>query len=270
MGLHRSPMRHRKAGVEVVSHGRSLVCALLDLMLEFTRSHLMKKLPIELHLLALSCIHRVLAYQKRCRVRIAYNWRDLWSTLIALLKFVVANESNLNKKANVFNICSQVVTIFNVFITYGDTFLPSASSYDELYYELVRCHTTFDNLYSMALRYSTCGGEHKDTAMKFTNSLVNIRAITSHFQPRIEAWLASQQLSTPSEAEILEVVKSNYDSLTLKLQDNLDLYESYVEHPQHTPFFTNLVRNLIIDFRQEIVLDDLDLQEVLQNFSSIQ
>ena len=45
----------------------------------------------------------------RCRVRIAYNWRDLWSTLIALLKFVVANESNLNKKINVFNICSQVL-----------------------------------------------------------------------------------------------------------------------------------------------------------------
>jgi len=268
--LHRSPMRHRKAGVEVVSHGRSLVCALLDLMLEFTRSHLMKKLPIELHLLALSCIHRVLAYQKRCRVRIAYNWRELWSTLIALLKFVVANESNLNKKINVFNICSQVVTIFNVFITYGDTFLPSASSYDELYYELVRCHQTFDNLYSMALRYSTCGGEHKDTAMRITNSLVNIRAITSHFQPRIEAWLAKEQLSTPTEDQILDVVRANYDSLTLKLQDSLDQYDSYAENPSYTGFFTSLVRSIVSDTRQKIVLDDLDLQDVLQNFSSIQ
>merc|ERR1719209_934365 len=138
--LHRTPMRHRKAGAEAPNHGRSLVCALLDLMIEFIRSHLMKRLPIELHLLALSCIHRLLVYQKRCRVRISYNWRDLWSTLIALLKFMVANESNLIKKVNVFTICSQVckimtiakysyfqvVTIFNVFITYGDTFLPSA------------------------------------------------------------------------------------------------------------------------------------------------
>ena len=115
-----------------------------------------------------------------------------------------------------------MVTIFNVFITYGDTFLPSASSYDELYYELVRCHQTFDNLYSMALRYSTCGGEHKDTAMRITNSLVNIRAITSHFQPRIETWLAKEQLSTPTEDQILDVVRANYDSLTLKLQDSLD------------------------------------------------
>jgi hypothetical protein len=30
----------RKAGAEVESHGRSLVCALLDLMLEFVRCYL--------------------------------------------------------------------------------------------------------------------------------------------------------------------------------------------------------------------------------------
>lgn len=56
--------------------------------------------------------------------------------------------------------------------------------------------------------------------MKVTNSLVNIKAITAHFNPKIEAWLSSQQLSTPTEDQILEVVKSNYDSLTLKLQVN--------------------------------------------------
>ena len=66
--LHRSTMRHRKGGVEQVTHARSLVCALLDLLLEFIKSHLMKRLPFELHLLALHCIHRVLAYQKRSSV----------------------------------------------------------------------------------------------------------------------------------------------------------------------------------------------------------
>merc|ERR1719277_302125 len=269
--LHRSAMRHRKGGVDLTSvHGRSLVCALLDLLLEFVKSHLMKRLPFELHLLVLNCIHRVLAYQKRCRVRIAYNWRDLWATLIALLKFVVSNESCLNKKLDFFTICSQVIQIFNVFITYGDTFLPSASSYDELYYELVRCHQTFDNLHSMTLRYSTSGGEHKDTAMRITNSLVNIRAITSHFQPRIDAWLAKEQLSTPTEDQILDVVRDNYDSLTLKLQEGLDQYDNYAENPSYTSFFTSLVRSIVSDVRQKIVLDDLDLQDVLQNFSSIQ
>merc|ERR1719336_3106853 len=36
--LHRSAMRHRKGGLEQVSHARSLVCALLDLLLEFIKS----------------------------------------------------------------------------------------------------------------------------------------------------------------------------------------------------------------------------------------
>jgi len=220
--------------------------------------------------LALHCIHRVLAYQKRCRVRIGYNWRDLWATLIALLKFVVSNESSLSKKVDFFTICTQVIQIFNVFITYGDTFLPSATAYDELYYELVRCHQTFDNLHSLTLRYSTSGGEHKDQAMRITNSLVNIRAITSHFQPRIDSWLAKEQLSTPTEDQILDVVRDNYDSLTLKLQEGLDQYDNYAENPIYTSFFTSLVRSIVSDTRQKIVLDDLDLQDVLQNFSSIQ
>ena len=52
------------------------------------------------------------------------------------------------------------------------------------------------------------------------HSLANVRTITAHFGPKIESWLAKNQLSTPSEEQILEVVKANYDSLTLKLQVN--------------------------------------------------
>lgn len=32
------------------------------------------------------------------------------------------------------------MNIFNLFITYGDTFLSTPSSYDELYYEIMRMH----------------------------------------------------------------------------------------------------------------------------------
>ena len=122
--------------------------------------------PQELYLHALYVIHRLLSYQKRSRVRVPYPWKDLWTSLISLLKFLTSNETALVKKMNVFAVALQVTVIFNLFITYGDTFLPSPSSYDELYYELVRCHTTFDSLYSMALRYSTSGGEHKVRILK--------------------------------------------------------------------------------------------------------
>ena len=73
-------------------------------------------------------------------------------------------------------------------------------------------------LCTFSFRYHTGGGEHKETAGKLMHSLANVRTITAHFGPKIEAWLAANQLSTPSEEQILEVVKANYDSLTLKLQ----------------------------------------------------
>lgn len=49
----------------------------------------------------------------------------------------------------------QVVNLFNMFITYGDTFLPTSNSYDELYYEIVRMHQVFDNLYCMGTPENT-------------------------------------------------------------------------------------------------------------------
>lgn len=83
------------------------------------------------------------------------------------------------------------------------------------------------------------------------NALVNILAIVKHFQNKIKDWLASQNLSTPTEEQVLEVVRKNYD-LTLKLQDSLDHYERYSERPKHTAFFTSIVREVILNERKNI------------------
>ena len=51
-----------------------------------------------------------------------------------------------------FFLISQVIRLFNLFITYGDTFLPSPTAYDELYYELIRVRQLFDGLYQLGER----------------------------------------------------------------------------------------------------------------------
>jgi len=44
-----------------------------------------------------------------------------------------------------------------MFITFGDIFLPSPTSYDELYYEIIRMSQLFDNLHAVGeLRHVAC------------------------------------------------------------------------------------------------------------------
>lgn len=103
--------------------------------------------------------------------------------------------------------------------------------------------------------------EYKEDVHKLMNALVNILAIVKHFQNKIKDWLASQGLSTPTEEQVLDVVRKNYD-LTLKLQDSLDHYERYVERPKHTQFFTSIVRDVVIDTRKHV---NAGIKEAIQN-----
>ena len=49
----------------------------------------------------------------------------------------------------------------------------------------------------------------------------------------------------PGLVKVLEVVQSNYDSLTLRLQDSLDQFERYSEKPKEVAFFTSLVMTAV-------------------------
>uniref|UniRef100_A0A8C3SWG7 Armadillo like helical domain containing 3 n=1 Tax=Chelydra serpentina TaxID=8475 RepID=A0A8C3SWG7_CHESE len=269
VNLHRMPMRHRKKAADKNLPCRPLVCAVLDLMVEFIVTHMMKEFPMDLYVRCIQIVHKLLCYQKKCRVRLHYTWRELWSALINLLKFLMSNETVLLAKHNIFTLALMVVNLFNMFITYGDTFLPTPSSYDELYYEIIRMHQNFDNLYSMVLRLSTNAGQWKEPASKVTHALVNIRAIINHFNPKIESYAAVNHISQLSEEQVLEVVRSNYDTLTLKLQDGLDQYERYSEQHKEAAFFKDLVRSISINVRRNLAFNTLSQEILLKEFSTI-
>uniref|UniRef100_A0A8D3BXT2 Armadillo-like helical domain-containing protein n=1 Tax=Scophthalmus maximus TaxID=52904 RepID=A0A8D3BXT2_SCOMX len=259
VNLHRMPMRHRKKTVDKNIPSRPLVCAVLG-MRNIYNCCLLRCVQI---------IHKLLCYQKKCRIRLHYTWRELWSALINLLKFLLSNETTLLAKHNIFHLALLVVNLFNMFITYGDTFLPTSNSYDELYYEIVRMHQVFDNLYCMVLRVSTNTGQWKEAASKVTHALINVRAIVNHFNPKIESYAAVNHISQLSEEQVLEVVRSNYDTLTLKLQDGLDQFERYSEQPKEAAFFKELVRSISLNVRKNVSLNTMSQDVLLKEFSTI-
>ncbi|KAL5470714.1 hypothetical protein EMCRGX_G028720, partial [Ephydatia muelleri] len=132
-----------------------------------------------------------------------------------------------------------IVRIFNLFITYGDTFLPNPAIYDDLYYELIRMRKVFDDIYIMGVKHSN--GPLKEVCERLLSHIVNVRAISTHFVPKIDHWCTANEIASITPDQVLDVVRSNYDSLTLKLIDGLDHYDRYTEKPKETLFFTQLV-----------------------------
>ncbi|ODM95975.1 hypothetical protein Ocin01_10702 [Orchesella cincta] len=260
--IHRVPMRHRKISQDL-SPPMPLVCALLDLMVEFLMTHLTKRLPYDIYMQSVGIIHRLLCYQKKSRTKISYDWRQLWSAFFTVLKFLISNEASLLKKFDIFQLALQIVNMVNLFITYGDTFLLTAASYDELYYEIIRCQQTFECLYSLTARYASNSGDYQSSASKLSFALVNVRAILTHFSPKIDEFLTSQNISTPTEEQIIEVVRENYESLTLKIPDSFDQFERFSEVPKYSSFFTSIIRVVIKDTRYNLSGKQIDYSPIL-------
>lgn len=106
-----------------------------------------RNLNAELYRRCLDVVQRLLCYEKRHRVRLTYQWQTLWAALVNLFKFLLVHEEEMMARFDVLSLANQIVNIFNLFVTFGDTFLPDPTSYDELYYELIRERKEFDQLY---------------------------------------------------------------------------------------------------------------------------
>ena len=270
VSLHRMPMRHRKLSPDQMRQScKPLAHTVLDLMVEFILSNLRKSLPLDLHSFALGIIHRIICYQKRCKTRFDYPWTEIWSTLISLIKYLVNHESDLlkttpshlsdghascssnNNNQNILSLVQASINIFNLFITYGDTFLSSDQSYDQLYYEIIRMHIVFDNLYLLCCRFTGMeNSPFKQASAEVVSSLTNIRSIINHFNPKIDSWKSDREIESLTEENVLEVVRSNYDSLVVMMQDGLDSYDPFSpEAGNEAAFFSQMLERVISEYR---------------------
>ncbi|XP_019859629.1 PREDICTED: UPF0668 protein C10orf76 homolog [Amphimedon queenslandica] len=265
--IHRANLLHRKLKRENSLQSLSMAGSLLELIVEFIVSHLSQNFHSDLYCKCLGIVHRLLCYQKRHKVRLSYSWKELWNALISLVRFFVSNGEKLLPSINIFIPANEVIKLFNLFITYGDTFLPDPTVYDELYYELIRVKTSFDGLYQLALRYSSPGKDQASVANSLTSALYNIRSIANHFAPKIDQCCATNQTTALSTEQVLEVIRNNYDTLTLKLQDGLDQHDKYSEKPKESPYFSQLVRNITSEARKTLVVTSLQQMTILSELS---
>ena len=96
-----------------------------------------------------------------------------------------------------------------------------------------------------------------------------MRSIIHHFAPKIDAWSLEYNKSSLTEEEVLDVIRGNYETLTLKLMEGLDMYGRYCEQPTEATFFTQLVRGITCRVKNSINITNLQQLSVLEEFSTI-
>lgn len=120
---------------------------------------------------------------------------------------------------------------------------------------------------------------NQESGQKLLNSLINIKAIIAHFNTKIDEYSVQNQIVTLSEEQVLEVVKVNFDCLTLRIQDHLDCFEPYdPTQPEEFVFLMKLLADMIQDYAhdQQAIVDAQIQQNILaeiqnnsKQFSSI-
>nr|CAH8855876.1 unnamed protein product [Trichobilharzia regenti] len=249
---------------------RPIAMAILDLMIEFAHGHLMKKLPHRLYRLCLIICQNLLCYQRAHKIRLEFDWKSLWTVILSLLKFILNLDSSNLSLPDALRLIEKALQIFNLFVLHGDGFLQSADVYDNLYYELIRMHLLVENLYEYCLQHSTSSvTEVKEIASSVVLQLSTLRAIVNHFNAKIAAFSTSNNLTSLTENQVLEIVRENYDSLTLRFLEDLDTIEEYECDNEDTLMFHTIVESISKQIRKDCLESSLQIQNQLHELSAI-
>uniref|UniRef100_A0A0R3T6B3 DUF1741 domain-containing protein n=1 Tax=Rodentolepis nana TaxID=102285 RepID=A0A0R3T6B3_RODNA len=156
--------------------------------------------------------------------------------LFDLMKFVIKREGPVICEET-FTTLLKIVGIFNFFIIYGDCFLLGPSTYDDLYYELIRRKDAIEQLIKFAHiqyhiisgffsadQYSTSEGGWKSLPMDLRDSIKNLEAIVRHYNMKISAFISNGSVASLTEDEAMKIIQDNYSSLNLRVYDELHKY----------------------------------------------
>ncbi|KAI6650904.1 hypothetical protein LOD99_5744 [Oopsacas minuta] len=232
---------------------------ILDLMSEFIRGQLRKSLNLDLCLKCLGVIHRLICFQNRNCIRMFYQWSNLWFSLFTMMRFLLSHENYLISRMDIMLIMDRILVIFNMFITYGDTFLSSPKIYDELFYEIIRENNAFEKIDEVLKKRPV---EYVENVPKLKDSLQNLLAIVRYFVPKIDKYSLDNQKSSLTSDDVMSLIQANYESLTLKLQENLHSFDRFDEKNEKT-FFNHLVCSITTDFRSRISVKTISQKDLI-------
>lgn len=130
--------RQRLPLLPVPSPTRAPICALMDCCVLWLRHNLHKQLEVYTFTTCIWTCHRIIWYLQKERMRLEYDWIELWKAVVDLLGFLSGKLDSLATTGGIERLVQETIRLLDLALRRVDLFLPTPTAVHEFIYEVVR------------------------------------------------------------------------------------------------------------------------------------
>ncbi|KAI9812386.1 MAG: hypothetical protein M1832_000421 [Thelocarpon impressellum] len=229
--------RQRQPYLPLVRAERPLATVVLDMMIDAINHNLRRRLDVELYILCVGVLTRLISFLSRSRTRLTYHWSSLWRALLGLLRFLTTYAPDLSSLPKIQTLLGALTNLIALSLSSGEAFLPGPAAYDDLFYKLVE---TGDTLTKFRDAYDLSSP---------SSSISTLIAVSTHYYDLLQDSRARARDKSLSPAQVAEVIKGGYETLSIEAQDGLDAWERFREVDERA-LLKKVARSAVGDVRE--------------------
>ncbi|CEF71089.1 UPF0668 protein C10orf76 homolog [Strongyloides ratti] len=219
--LMRADFQHKPFSIDYsFANDATIIEYLVEILTEFSLSHIMKKFPFEHYNLVLNIFHLILLRIRSATITLP-NWQKFFQTMVSLVAFITPklqgdNDEIVSKYCMIFY---KLLIVKNFFITHGDSFIPNAESYSFLYYEIIRQKDLYVKI--MNIVEEKLKNEKyclREWFVKIELLMDNINLIQNYFTSKFE-----EEGDYIYEDVVLNMITNSLSGMTLRLHAELEI-----------------------------------------------
>lgn len=168
-----------------------------------------------------------------------YHWSELWRSLLSFIRFLTTYAKDIKTLHQSSRLIDDTVNLIALSLSTGETFLPDAAAYDDLFYKLVETGdilTKFRDAYDLSKQQSS-------------SSIETLISVSSHYYELLQGDEKGKVKSKNlSPREVSKVIKQGYETLSIQAKEGLDHWERFRE-ADHKGVLKRVARCAVEDAR---------------------
>ena len=180
----------------------------------------------------------MLSYLTFTRTRLNYHWSLLWQTLLSFLRFLTNYAPGLAiQDPDLPYLIRPLLSTLSLAVISGESFLPSPTAYDDLFYKLVEAGdylARFKKAYAAHMKPpSDALGSQTATTNASASTTLPIDVliqVSTHYHELVEGEKGKGKMgNNMSPREVSKVIRQGYETLSLPGMEGLDRWDRFRE-----------------------------------------